>query len=215
MIEITTDRNIFQLLERGLRERNIKLGSCLDVGCGMNPVDEWFRKHAGSPDAPYTAMDAHPSVKEGLKSRGIQVITPWDMPVNFQSDLVLAAEVIEHVKREDIPTFVSSLNKWTGKVLALTCPNFADFDVNSKLAKNKELRFVPDHLPGFDAQSNDPSFHKTDTAPGMLLEYLQKGFPTPEWTVTVYKAWPWLLSDIPAGRSFLVYFKLFALIWRN
>ena len=215
MIEKTTDRNIFPLLERGLQERKIELNSCLDVGCGMNPLDEWFRKNAASAQAQYYAIDAHPAVKEGLAQKGITVMTPWDVPANFSSDLVIAAEVIEHVPKDDIAKFVSSLNQWTGKVLALTCPNFADFDVNRKLAKNKELRFVPDHLVDFNAQSTDPSFHKTETTPGMLLDALQKGFPAPEWSVTVYKAWPWLLADIPAGKSYLIYFKLFALVWRN
>jgi len=215
MLEKTTDRNIFPLLERGLLERKISLNSCLDVGCGMNPLDEWFRKNAASADAPYHAIDAHPAVREGLAQRGINAMTPWDVPADFKSDLVIAAEVIEHVPQNEIAAFVTSLEKWTGKVLALTCPNFEDFDASKKLARNKEIRFVPDHLTGFNSNSTDPSFHKTETTPGLLLSALQQGFPAPEWNVTVYKAWPWLLSDIPAGRSYLIYFKLFALAWRN
>ena len=214
-IHSTIDRNIFPLLQNGILSRKLFLLSCLDVGCGMNPVDEWFYDYAGSSKASYHAIDVHPEVKQVLSAKGINVMNPAEVPDNFQADLVLAQEVIEHIHPQQVDAFVMQLKKWTGKVMALTCPDFSGLDTVKKISIDRDIRYVPDHLKNFYPESKDPYMHKFAVTPELLLPILQRAFPEPEWSVSVYQAWPWLLTDIPSGKSKLVYSKIYAVAWKN
>ncbi len=214
-IQSTLAKNIFPLLDNGITSRKLALNSCLDVGCGINPVDDWFYKYATTSDARYHAIDVHPEVKRILSEKGINVMSPSEVPDLFEADLVLAQEVIEHIPPEGVEEFIMRLRKWTGKVLALTCPDFSGLDTVRKLNIDREIRFVPDHLKNFHPDSKDPYMHKFAVTPEILLPLLERAFPAPDWSVYVYKAWPWLLTDIPSGRSYLAYCKIFALVWKN
>lgn len=215
IIQNVEDRQVFQLLSLEAKLRGVSFRSCLDVGCGMNPVEGWFRSYVGLTDAPYYAIDVRPEVKEALKLRNIKVWHPDEVSNDFSVDLVIAQEVIEHILPNDIPEFCSSLRGWTQKALALTCPNFVGFDPTRHCAIEPELRFVPDHLKNFNSQSSDPNIHKTATTAELIQDVLTRTFPDPDWSVNVYRAWPWLLADIPAKKSFFIYFKVFAIVWRN
>lgn len=214
-IHSTIDRNIFPLLQNGILARKLKLESCLDVGCGMNPVDDWFHAYAVNPAARYHAIDVHPDVKRVLSGKGINVMSPAEVPADFQADLVLAQEVIEHIPPQQVDEFVMQLRKWTRKVMALSCPDFSGLDTVKKLSIDRDIRYVPDHLKNFYPDSKDPYMHKFAVTPDLLLPVLQRAFPQPEWSVSVYQAWPWLLTDIPSGKSKLVYSKIFAVVWKN
>ena len=170
----------------------------------MNPVDEWFYQYSGASDARYHAIDVHPEVKRVLSQKGINVMTPSEVPESFESDLVLAQEVIEHIPPAEVEAFVMQLRKWTRKVLALTCPDFTGCDTVRKLNIDSDNRYVPDHLKNFHPDSKDPYMHKFAVTPELLLPLLQRAFPAPDWTVCVHRAWPWLLTDIPSGRSYVV-----------
>ena len=136
--------------------------------------------------------------------KGINVMTPSEVPESFESDLVLAQEVIEHIPPAEVEAFVMQLRKWTRKVLALTCPDFTGCDTVRKLNIDSDNRYVPDHLKNFHPDSKDPYMHKFAVTPELLLPLLQRAFPAPDWTVCVHRAWPWLLTDIPSGRSYVV-----------
>ncbi len=213
-IEELADRHILRLLAETARANGLSFSSCLDIGCGLNPLIDWFRSSGITTDgARYFATDAHDDVLARLQQRGVHAVKPQDLPNDFTADLVIAQEVLEHIPPADVQAFVSNLRDRANSMVALTCPNFELFDTTSHRATEPELRFVPDHLRNFDPKSTHPYMHKLATTPDMVGGLLT-GIFGPDWTVRVFRAWPWRLEDIPAERTFQVYFKVFALAWK-
>lgn len=192
-----------------LRASGAGLESCLDVGCGRNPVNGWFCKVAASPDARFVAADSDPDILAELAGRGLESIDPLATDPAPRCDLVVAKEVIEHLRPEDTSDFLAFCARSTIKVFALTTPNFEYWP---KLrAADRELRFVPDHFPAFNPRSSNPHMHKQEMTPAGLQRDLEVAFPSPAWDVRVFRAWPWTLRDEARGRDFPVTFKIFAL----
>ena len=213
-IEELADRHILGLLAETARANGLSFASCLDIGCGLNPLIDWFRSSGiTTDDARYFATDAHDDVLTSLRQRGVHAVKPQDLPKDFTADLVIAQEVLEHIPPADVQEFVANLRDRANVMVALTCPNFELFDTTSHRAIEPELRFVPDHLRNFDPKSTHPYIHKLATTPDMVGGLLT-GIFGPDWTVRVFRAWPWRLEDIPAERRFQVYFKTFALAWK-
>ncbi len=214
-IEEVADRHILRLLADTARANGLSFSSCLDIGCGLNPLIDWFRSSGITTEgARYFATDAHDDVLARLQQRGVHATKPDELPKDFTADLVIAQEVLEHVPPQDVADFVANLRDRANMMVALTCPNFEMFDPVSHRAIEPELRFVPDHLRNFDPRSNHPYMHKLATTPDMVGNLLAATFGS-DWTLQVFRAWPWRLEDIPAERAFRVYFKTFALAWRR
>jgi SAM-dependent methyltransferase len=214
-IEELADRTILRLLADTARANGLVFSSCLDIGCGLNPLIDWFRGSGITTEgARYFATDAHDDVLTRLQQRGVYATRPEDLPRDFTADLVIAQEVLEHITPAGVEEFVAGLRDHARKMVALTCPNFEMFDPISNRAIEPELRFVPDHLGNFDPHSTHPYMHKLATTPDMVGGLLARIFG-PDWTLRVFRAWPWRLEDLPAERTFQVYFKTFALAWKS
>lgn len=215
-IEELPDRNIIRLVTETARANGLVFSSCLDVGCGLNPLIHWFQTSGlATANASYSAIEAHDEVIKKLQQRGIDAMKPDAVPEGFCADLVIAQEVLEHVRPGELEGFVANLRNRAKSMVAVTCPNFEMYDPQLHASKEPELRFVPDHLKHFDAASEHPFMHKVATTPELVERLLGPVFTNGGWNLRVFRAWPWMLVDVPARRVFQVYFKVFALAWKS
>jgi hypothetical protein len=212
----TTSRNIKPMLRDRATELGIEFESCLDVGCGRSRHDRWFQKFSPSGGSmSYIGLETDPVIVSELLAEGVDVRNPDEAPVtDCESDLTLCIEVVEHLTPQETPGFMEFVAANTRKMMVLTTPNFEYWPGLRPGPDLRELRFVPDHFKGFNPRGG-PHAHKQEMTPQSLSRYLADAFPDDEWDVDVYRAWPWRLEDLSVGRTFEVYFKLFAMVTRR
>lgn len=195
-----------------LRTQAIELGSCLDVGCGRNPIKAWFDKIATGSAPHYLGVDSDRSILDDLAAMGVDAIHPSDMAADASSDLVIAKEVLEHLPTDETTGFLEFCASHTGKLFVLTTPNF-EYWPNLK-AEDRRLRWVPDHFRDYKPKSADPHHHKQAVTPARLDADLRRAFPEPVWDVRVFRAWPWQIRDQARDREWTLWFKIFAVAVR-
>ena len=99
-------------------------------------------------------------------------------------------------------------------MFAMTTPNFEYWDRFRAIDDYQKCRWIPDHARDFKPGSPNPHAHQQEMTPSNLHGYMTEVFPANEWAVSVFRAWPWEISDLARGRSFKMFFKLFALARR-
>lgn len=215
-IEEVDNRTVIDLIRALADREQLRFASCLDIGCGRSRYDRWFNNfpYATGPRR-YIGLDTDPAIVQELNDEGVDARNPAADAGECRSDLVLCIEVLEHVSADNAIAFLEFAKRQTGKVLALTTPDFEYWEGRKQRPEYKECRWIPDHLPSFNPQnSGDPHVHRHAVTPTLVREYFARVFDADEWRYRVYRAWPWLLRDLSIGVDFTFYFKVFALAWR-
>ena len=99
-------------------------------------------------------------------------------------------------------------------MFALTTPIFEYWDHFRAVSEFRECRRIPDHARDLKPGSPNPHAHQQEMTPNNIHEYMTGAFPASEWQVSTYRAWPWEINDLARGRSFKMFFKIFALARR-
>jgi hypothetical protein len=194
--------------------KGFEFESCLDIGCGRNPVHAWFEKQEySSKPSQFAGIDSDPEIVSEMKAKGIDIFHPGEYPEDRRADLVIAKEVLEHIAPEDTSDFLSFCAKKTRKCFAMTTPNFEYWPKRRTAAPNEWCRWIPDHLIYLKPGSSNPHDHQQEMTVDLVNELLVAHFPAPEWNVHVVRAWPWTIVDNVTGNSLIYYFKIFAVAW--
>lgn len=212
---------ILPIIQEHAVDEKLTFSSCLDVGSGLRTQDQWFSKFRHSrPPHRFVAAEIDPEIVEELKRRGIATMNPLEDEGVEQFDLTLALEVIEHLTPDKSVAFLDFCARRTGKLLALTTPNFEYWNIKDSVTgarayeDYRECRWIPDHFAYFDRKSDDPHFHKQAMTPGLLHDYFEKSaFGRDPWRFRIYRAWPWQIRDVARDRAFDLHFKIFAVAW--
>lgn len=197
-----------------VKRSNLQLASCLDVGCGTRPMKSWFHKFSKASMPSYIGVETDEQILAHLAQQGVDAINPFTTKRDLSSDLVLAMEVIEHIKPADSASFFEFCAQNTKKVFALTTPNFEYWQNLKATGDTTGCRWVPDHFKDFRPNSNNSHHHKQEMTPELVLSYLSVAFPKPNWEYRVFRAWPWSIADLAQNKNWSLYFKIFGLAWR-
>ncbi len=201
------DFQIYNKLKEIISLKKTIINSCLDIGCGINPTLNWFKKVFNSTN--FLCVEPDLEIFKRLKDLNIKCIKDLN-ETNELFDLVIAKEVFEHINKEDCISFLKKCKKQTNKIFAMTVPNFENWNENLK-SVDIELRFVPDHFSFFKPTSQNFHDHKLYLTPEILENYLKQVF-NDEWDIQIFRAWPWEIKDMARIRKFNLYFKIFAII---
>ena len=169
------------------RSLQYSLNSCIDIGCGLRPANDWFAK-ISNPGSKFVGVDTDEKIIGELRSRGIDAVSSLNFDRTLVADLVLAKEVIEHLRPTETESFLESCKRSTVKLFALTTPNFEYW--RSQRAIDKGLRWVPDHFKDFRPGSSNPHHHKQEMTPELVAERMRKTFGSDEWSWSVLRTWP-------------------------
>lgn len=213
-LEECNEYRVIPLVDRAAERSGMTFESVLDVGSSDRPIVDWFLKHKRSREPRrYAAVEIDPVKIAALQTRGLAVIT--DMAtIREPFDLTIAMEVIEHIRPEDSVAFLKQCSAATNKLFALTTPNFEYWTRFRARGEMRECRWIPDHAPDFKPGSSNPHAHQQEMTPENLSAYMAEAFPADSWNFTIYRAWPWQLSDVARNKSFKLFFKLFAVAER-
>ncbi|MCP4100976.1 MAG: hypothetical protein GY750_06080 [Lentisphaerae bacterium] len=193
--------------------------SVADIGCFNRPIYDWLIKVAEV--SSYVGVDPDPIAISDLKKRNLKCIPPEEFKLIDDVDYCFGLEVIEHIKRSQSEQFLRTLRDKTRKAIIMTTPNFEgwDADPSQLTAKRRpeftELRYIPDHIPGYEVESQNPHSHKQIMTVEILSEQIISVFPSNEWDWVIYRAWPWHFSDLARNTDFSHYFKLHFAIFRK
>ena len=111
-----------------------------DVGCGKNPVINYFRNNKFSVyPKRYTALDSDLELTRKLKNIDENIQIKSDInDLNENYDLTIAKEVIEHIPRDACNDFLNQIKKRTRKMISITVPNHEHWP--SLVDKNLSLK---------------------------------------------------------------------------
>ena len=210
----TDHSQIFPIIQEVAVENGFMFDSMLDVGSGLRTLDKWFLNFKFSTELhEYYAAEVDEDIISKLAAAGISTIDLFkeDRPC----DLVVAAEVLEHILPEDSLSFLDCCKRNTRKLFAMTVPNFEYWHHLKAEGDMKECRWLPDHFKDFNPRSDDPHMHKQEMTPEVLMEYVSRVFDKDNWGICIMRAWPWRLTDVARKRDFELYFKLFAIAVRR
>lgn len=186
-----------------------------DIGCYKRPVSSFLMKEF--PECSFLGVDEDPDALEWLAQNGIDGCSFDDYKDRGSFDFTFALEVIEHIKPKNSIPFLKTIVERSNCAVFLTTPNFSGFtgsgrdDVNRSPA-TKEMRYIPDHLKNFKANSDNPHHHKQALTGSRLSDDLEAVVPV-GWGFSVFEAWPWSLTDFSNEASYLHSFKLYAVVW--
>jgi len=212
------DRKIQGLLRAHSAATGVQFESCLDVGCGRTRADTWFATtDLATGPRRYVGLELDPEIRAELLARGVDARDPGAPDVrDLRADLCTALEVIEHIDAVDTPAFLRTYLGKTNRLFALTTPNCEYWDGRKPAPGQERLRWIPDHfldLTTLTHGDDSAHSHKQAFTPASLAAALAEALPDPSWRFTVYRGWPWTLTDQTAPRSYVLYYKLFALAW--
>lgn len=207
------DYTIESYLNTFIRKRGQPLSSCLEIGCGRDPVVDWFCSLTNQPRDSYTAVDTDAEIVSELRKKSINAIGYDEVKMDQKADLVIAKEVIEHNTVEQTKEFLSFCKAKTGQMFALTTPNFEYWP--GLKPSDRHLRFTPDHFRIFSPDRKNPHYHKQEMTPESLNLQLLRTFHEKYWEIRVIRAWPWVLTDCARVATWEIYFKIFALVVRR
>lgn len=220
-------KQIPALVKRFAIDNDVCFGSCVDIGGGRARKDLWFQKFSHSVEPKdYTCIETDETIVEELRAQDVDVRHPEDVG-DEKWDLSLALEVIEHVGESETGDLLEFVRSHTRTLVALTTPNVEYWTLDGTGGDNRNvlrlradsnsdgLRFIPDHAHQYDPESLSPHTHKQLFTPGSLRNVLDATFKEDYWGVRVYRAWPWEITDLASDATYMIYFKLFALVWRK
>lgn len=222
------DRSIHSLIKKFSYENGVFFHSCVDVGCGRSRYDRWFMgfDRSRAPKS-YLAVETDDDIIDELRADNVDARRPEQTEAQ-QFELSLAIEVIEHLTAQETKPFLEYIRSKSNGLVALTTPNIEYWRVGGPtrgnrapatfrvLPPNLGLRWLPDHVPTYDPLSDHGHVHKQLFTPATLRDVLEDVFSETNWSVRVYRAWPWILQDATReDHVFHLYFKLFALVWRR
>lgn len=208
---------ILPLARNMMVEAGIDAPRVADVGCYKRPLHGFVTKLF--PGATFLGVDEDEAAIEWLEEQGIAGCDFQTYQAQEPFDYTILMEVIEHIRPEDSQGFLRAVLEQTTTAAFLTTPNFAGWDGGPKdrlvqKPEIREMRYVPDHLKGFRANSPNPHHHKQVITVQGLAEDIAAVLPE-GWAFRVFHAWPWTLTDQARGTVFEHSFKVFAIMWNT
>lgn len=202
---------VLPLVKAYCHEFHVSLDSALDIGCGLNPNDQWFKKFEYSTnDALFAAVEPDERIRQRLKDRDI-TFYPSLTDVNRRFKLCILTEVLEHIPLEKCGSFLQELEKTIDGIAVISVPNYEHWPTSDLSEHNKQCRWWPDFAP-IKPHSASYHDHKHATTPESVLSLLSNTFSADQYEVRVYRAWPWMIHDLSRNIEFKHYFKVFASI---
>jgi hypothetical protein len=96
---------ILPIVNRFAARSGLTFDSLLDVGSSDRPLNGWFSRYGRAIDPRrYLALEIDPVMVARLQDKGLEVATSLQNE-SRPSDLILALEVLEHMKTEDSVSF--------------------------------------------------------------------------------------------------------------
>jgi hypothetical protein len=211
------ERSVLPMLREHCRQSKLQLESCLDIGCGSTRFDQWV---AVAPEISeprrYVGLEIDDKIRTRLLAEGLDVRHPFtDEGTAADGDLGVALEIIEHLTEEETLPFLREYLARTRKLFVLSTPNCEYWSGPRGSEGYEHLHYMPDHFLDLHAAPSSPHSHKQAFTPQMLSDVMAGSLPDPSWRYRVYRAWPWSLTDLTRPVTYKLYYKLFALAWRE
>lgn len=207
------ESKLVAFITRFADERDIYFDSLLDVGFGGKPLDQWFANYRrGEAPRRYVGIDTDVAAVDKAKERGALAYRGFNAPFDLRSDLVVAADVLEHLSPAGASALLRSCAANTGKMFALSTTNAGFWRKSGVNPEHAWLKWVPDSVIRCYRDAEDPARIKSTVDAAGVLSLMREAFDAASWEVLVFEAWPWELRDLSSpGGAGVFYLRTFAL----
>jgi hypothetical protein len=207
----TNESKLLPIVLKTMEERDLYFDSLLDVGFGTRPLDQWFARQRRT-EAPrrYVGIDQDSKAVETAVSRGTLAFVGFNAPFDLTSDLVIAADVLEHVAPSSATSLLKKCASLTTKMFALSTLNARQWTRTGMKRDYTRLKFMPDSVVQCYRPDDDPSRIRNVIDSERVASLMHETFDDREWDVEVYEAWPWEIRDLSGDAEFRCYLKTFA-----
>jgi 2-polyprenyl-3-methyl-5-hydroxy-6-metoxy-1,4-benzoquinol methylase len=208
----TQESRLLPLVQQAMEDRDLYFDSLLDVGFGSRPLDQWFLRQRRI-EAPrrYVGIDQDPKAVEAAVSRNVLAYSGFNAPFDLTSDLVIAADVLEHVAPSSAMSLLKKCASLTTKLFALSTLNARQWSRTGVRRDFGKLKFLPDSVLQCYRPDDDPARIRNVVDAERVHAMMHEAFDNSEWDIEVYEAWPWEIRDLSGDAEFKCYLKTFAI----